>query len=49
MVNAVRSVGADNVLMLEGLQYSNDMSQFLSYMPHDDKNNLAASIHVSYI
>ena len=46
MVNAVRSAGANNVLMLGGLAYSNDLSQWLTYKPTDPAGNLAASWHV---
>ena len=31
MVNAVRATGATNVLMLGGEEYSNDLSQWLTY------------------
>jgi endoglucanase len=45
MVNAVRSTGASNVLMLGGLAYSNDLTQWLQYKPTDPDNNLVASWH----
>jgi hypothetical protein len=45
MVNAVRSTGATNVLMLGGEEYSNDLSQWLTYEPTDPAGNLAASWH----
>jgi endoglucanase len=45
MVNAVRSTGATNVLMLGGLEWSNDLSQWLKYEPVDPDHNLAASWH----
>jgi hypothetical protein len=45
MVNAVRSTGASNVLMLGGLAYSNDLTQILSHLPSDPDHNLAASWH----
>jgi hypothetical protein len=45
MVNAVRSTGATNVLMLGGEEYSNDISQWLTYKPTDSANNLVASWH----
>lgn len=46
LVNAVRGVGASNLLMIAGLSWANDLSQLLSYMPHDPQNNLAASAHL---
>jgi endoglucanase len=45
LVNAVRSTGANNVLMLGGLEWSNDLSQWLSHEPADPAHNLAASWH----
>jgi len=45
MVNAVRSTGADNVLMLGGLAYSNDLSQWPAYEPTDPDHDLVASWH----
>jgi len=45
MVNAVRSTGANNVLMLGGLEWSNDLSHWLAYEPVDPDHNLAASWH----
>jgi endoglucanase len=46
MVNAVRSTGANNVLMLGGEEYSNDLTGWLQYKPTDPDNNLVASWHV---
>jgi len=45
MVNAVRSAGASNVLMLGGEEYANDLSQWLAYEPSDPDGNLVASWH----
>jgi endoglucanase len=45
LVNAVRSTGANNVLMLGGLAYSNDLTQWLQYEPTDPDHDLAASMH----
>jgi endoglucanase len=45
LVNAVRSTGANNVIMLGGLEYSNDLTQWLQYEPTDPDGNLAASWH----
>ena len=45
MVNAVRSTGATNVLMLGGEEYSNDLTDWLAYEPTDPDHNLAASWH----
>jgi len=45
LVDAVRSAGATNLVMVGGLQWSNDLSQWLTYMPRDSGNNIAASWH----
>ena len=53
MVNAVRSTGASNVIMLGGEEYANDLGtpgsttdpSILSYLPTDPDHNLAVSWH----
>ena len=45
LVNAIRSAGANNVIMLGGLEYSNDLTQWLQYEPADPDGNLVASWH----
>src|SRR5450432_1796986 len=45
LVTSIRSTGATNILMLGGLQYSNALSQWLSYEPLDPLGNLVASWH----
>jgi endoglucanase len=45
MVNAVRSTGAANVLLLGGVTWSNDMTQWLAHEPTDPDHNLAVSWH----
>ncbi|HEY3872521.1 MAG TPA: cellulase family glycosylhydrolase [Actinocrinis sp.] len=45
MVNAVRSTGASNILMLGGEEYSNDLTDWLTYEPTDPDNALVASWH----
>jgi endoglucanase len=45
MVNAVRSTGAANVLLLGGVTWSNDLTQWLAHEPTDPDHNLAASWH----
>jgi hypothetical protein len=46
LVNSVRATGATNVIMLGGLAWSNDLSQWLTYKPTDSTGNLVASWHV---
>jgi len=45
MINAVRGAGADNVIMLGGEEYANDLTGWLQYEPTDPDHNLAASWH----
>ena len=45
LVTAVRTAGATNVLMLGGLAYSNDLSEWLAHVPTDPLDQLAASFH----
>jgi endoglucanase len=45
LVTAVRTAGATNVLMLGGLAYSNDLSEWLAHIPTDPLDQLAASFH----
>jgi hypothetical protein len=45
LVDAVRSAGAGNVIMLSGLDFANDLTQWLTYEPTDPDHNLAASWH----
>jgi len=46
LVNAVRSTGASNVLMIGGLGWANDLSGWLANKPTDPLNNIAASWHM---
>ncbi len=46
LVNAVRATGAANVILLGGLAYSNDLTQWLQYKPSDPTGNLAAFAHL---
>ena len=45
LVDAVRATGATNVLMIAGLEWTNDLREWLTYKPTDPLNNLAASWH----
>ncbi len=46
LVDAVRSVGATNVLMLGGLSYSGDLSGWLAHVPNDPLGQIVASFHL---
>lgn len=46
LVETVRNLDAKNVILLGGLQYANNLSQWFTYKPNDPFNNLAASWHV---
>jgi endoglucanase len=45
LVRQIRSTGSRNVIMLGGLEYANDLSQWLSHEPIDPDHNLVASWH----
>jgi len=46
LVSSVRDTGARNLIMVGGLAWANDLSQWLTYEPSDPVHNLAASWHV---
>jgi hypothetical protein len=46
LVTTVRATGATNILMLGGIEYSNDLSQWLQYEPTDPDKSLVASFHL---
>lgn len=45
LVDAIRDTGATNLILLGGVQYSNDLSQFLERMPVDPLENTGAVWH----
>jgi endoglucanase len=45
LVDTVRATGANNVIMLGGLAYSNNLTEWLKYEPTDPDHNLVASWH----
>jgi hypothetical protein len=46
LVTAVRSTGAKNVIMLGGVQYSNNLSRWLEFKPEDPENNVVPAWHI---
>jgi endoglucanase len=46
LVDAVRATGATNVILVGGLAYSNDLTQWLQYAPADPQHELAAFAHI---
>jgi hypothetical protein len=46
LVNAVRATGAQNVIMVGGLSFSNNIAQMLQFLPTDPTGNLVAFAHV---
>ena len=46
LVNAVRSTGATQPLLIGGLGWAGDLSQWLTYAPTDPNHALVASVHV---
>ena len=45
LVQTVRSAGAENVLLIPGLSYSNDLSRWREFVPDDPLGRIAASFH----
>jgi endoglucanase len=46
LVDAVRSTGATNPILLGGLRWGNNMTGWLDHMPKDPNNSLIAAFHV---
>jgi len=46
LVDAVRGAGAENLILLGGVQYSNALGGWLAHRPDDPAGNLAAAWHV---
>jgi hypothetical protein len=46
MVDAVRSTGASNVILVGGTQHAGSLTRWLEYAPYDPLQQLAASIHI---
>jgi endoglucanase len=46
LVNAVRATGNTDVILIGGLAYSNDLTQWLQFKPSDPTGNLAAFAHI---
>ncbi len=46
LVDAIRSVGARNVILVPGLGYSSDLSRWLDHAPRDPLGQIAASLHL---
>lgn len=46
MLDAIRSSGATNVVLVPGLGYSSDLSGWLEHAPHDKLGQIAASLHL---
>jgi endoglucanase len=45
-LNAVRSTGATNVVTMSGIDYANNLSQWLQYKPNDPQGQLIAEAHI---
>jgi hypothetical protein len=45
LLDAVRATGATNVVLIGGVEFSNNLSQWLAHRPRDPLNQVAASWH----
>lgn len=45
LVNVVRNAGAQNVILVAGTSYSNDISRWIEFAPSDPLGRIAASFH----
>lgn len=46
LVGAIRGAGADNLILLGGVQYSNSLWRWREFLPEDPAGNLAAAWHI---
>lgn len=46
LIATIRATGAKNVVMVEGLDWANDLTQMNQYFPADSANNTMASTHI---
>lgn len=46
LLDAVRSTGAENVVLAGGIRFTNSLAQWLAHKPHDPLGQLAAAWHV---
>jgi hypothetical protein len=46
LVNTIRATGATNIIMSPGVQFTDNLAQWLAYKPTDSQNNLVAAWHV---
>jgi hypothetical protein len=46
MVDAIRETGSEHLVLLGGIQYSNELSGWVAHKPYDPQENLAAAWHV---
>jgi hypothetical protein len=46
MVDAIRETGSTHLVLLGGIQYSNELSGWIAHKPQDPQENLAAAWHI---
>ncbi|KYQ93280.1 hypothetical protein DLAC_05939 [Tieghemostelium lacteum] len=47
LLNAIRSTGASNIVLIPGIDFSNNMGRYLDYLPSDPLNQLMASVQIT--
>jgi endoglucanase len=48
IVNSIRATGAANPIIVAGLDYSNQLNNWLTYMPMDPQGKIIAGVHVYF-
>jgi endoglucanase len=48
VVNTVRATGATNPIIIAGLEWSNQLDDWLTYMPSDPESKIIAGVHVYF-
>jgi len=48
VVTAIRETGAKNPIIIAGLNFSNELDKWLSYVPHDPLKQIVAGVHIYF-
>jgi hypothetical protein len=48
VVTTIRNAGANNPIIIAGLDYSNQLNNWLSYVPNDPQKQIVAGVHIYF-